>query len=631
MIITDHRAPAWLQELARFIPLKNLLFLHGNIYDRMSFPRAREGAEPAWVESDLRHFLGRLLTDLDYEVVGIVDPVDGLSFLESEMEELHRSLLSGPQAEPGASADGPRRGRGARLPSAVAGLDPVLDQVRQAVAGDRVPVAYVFLLASRLLVSASHLSSEELVFFTKVLKASLDSKEVRRPHRRWRNLLIFASDKLNDLPSFLFLGNPRARSIHLKLPDTRERERFFVRNCRAFHDADREPPAPELFAALTEGLTHYELQSLISLSLAESIPVRQLDRLCERYKYGIHESEWNKIGREHLDEAGEVIRERVKGQNAAVDRMLDIIKRARVGLAAGAGHRSSRPRGVLFFAGPTGVGKTEMAKAAAKLLFGQEDRCIRFDMSEYAVAQADQKLLGAPPGYVGYQEGGQLTNAIKERPFSILLFDEIEKAHGSIFDKFLQILDDGRLTDGKGETIYFSECIIIFTSNLGAAGPSTDEDGSRQLVTPDMPYKDMQEQILKAISDYFNFELRRPEIYNRFGDSFVVFDFIRPPVDREIVEMFLERLIRSADSERGIELVVEPPVRDKLVELGARRLVHGGRGIRTAVDEALVNPLNRLIFDHDVGQQTRLILTGLEVEQKDAAERYELSFRQEPR
>ena len=122
--------------------------------------------------------------------------------------------------------------------------------------------------------------------------------------------------------------------------------------------------------------------------------------------------------------------------------------------------------GLMFFAGPTGVGKTEMAKAIAAFLFGDESFCIRFDMSEYAQEHSDQKLFGAPPGYVGYEEGGQLTNKLKANPFCVLLFDEIEKSHPKILDKFLQVLEDGRMTDSRGEIVYFSEAIIIFTSNF---------------------------------------------------------------------------------------------------------------------------------------------------------------------
>jgi len=140
---------------------------------------------------------------------------------------------------------------------------------------------------------------------------------------------------------------------------------------------------------------------------------------------------------------------------------------------------SSKPRGILFLAGPTGTGKTEIVKAIAEALFEDEKTLIRFDMSEYTAEHSDQKLFGAPPGYVGYDNGGQLTNAVKNNPFSILLFDEIEKAHPNIMDKFLQILEDGRMTDGQGNTVYFSETLIFFTSNVGISRETIDPITSR--------------------------------------------------------------------------------------------------------------------------------------------------------
>ncbi len=155
-------------------------------------------------------------------------------------------------------------------------------------------------------------------------------------------------------------------------------------------------------------------------------------------------------------------------------------------------------------------------------------------MSEFSQSHSDQRLLGAPPGYVGYEAGGQLTNAVKNNPFCILLFDEIEKAHPSILDKFLQILEDGRMTDGKGETVYFSETIIIFTSNLGIY--EVDRDGFReQKVSSDMSYPEVQKAVRHGIERYFKQQLGRPEILNRIGENIVVFDFIREDIAEGIL------------------------------------------------------------------------------------------------
>src|SRR6185369_7733636 len=189
-------------------------------------------------------------------------------------------------------------------------------------------------------------------------------------------------------------------------------------------------------------------------------------------------------------------------QQAAVVKALYIIKRAATGLSGAQGSKAGgKPRGVMFLAGPTGVGKTELAKTMTELLFGDERAYVRFDMSEFSAEHADQRLLGAPPGYVGYDAGGELTNAVKERPFSVILFDEIEKAHPRLLDKFLQLLDDGVLTSGRGERVFFSETIIIFTSNLGIY--KTDREGNRVLnVSPAEPYESVETKVRSEISNY---------------------------------------------------------------------------------------------------------------------------------
>ncbi|EYE87619.1 hypothetical protein Q428_12340 [Fervidicella metallireducens AeB] len=243
----------------------------------------------------------------------------------------------------------------------------------------------------------------------------------------------------------------------------------------------------------------------------------------------------------------------------------------------------------MFFVGPTGVGKTELAKALAEFLFGDENACIRFDMSEFNHEHSDQRLIGAPPGYVGYEEGGQLTNAIKERPFSVLLFDEIEKAHGRILDKFLQILEDGRLTDGRGETVYFSEAVIIFTSNIGATE-----------VDMNMTNSEIREDFLNKVKNHFLNELKRPELLNRIGDNIVVFNYIKDiNIMMDIVKIKIKPLEKYIKEKYGMSIYFEDEERAIKAILSLVDTRNGGRGIINVMEPIIIDPLSEFIFENE--------------------------------
>jgi ATP-dependent Clp protease ATP-binding subunit ClpB len=286
----------------------------------------------------------------------------------------------------------------------------------------------------------------------------------------------------------------------------------------------------------------------------------------------------------------------------------DILSRAALGLsgAQSAGH-PSRPQGVMFFAGPTGVGKTELAKQIATVVFGREEAMRRFDMSEFAAEHSEARLIGSPPGYVGHDAGGELTNAVRQRPFSLLLFDEIEKAHPRILDKFLQILEDGRLTDGSGATVHFTENLIVFTSNLGIY---RGEGAERvPIVAPGTPPTEMEGRVREAIHQEFTGRIGRPELLNRIGDNIIVFDFIDDEVARKLLDRYLENVARQVHKRTGIEIGFDQELRHQLAAAVATHevLAFGGRAVGTVVESRVINPLARALIAIEAPAQVRVL------------------------
>ena len=287
----------------------------------------------------------------------------------------------------------------------------------------------------------------------------------------------------------------------------------------------------------------------------------------------------------------------MRGQRPAVTKTIDILMRSVMGLT-GAQTRAAgnRPRGVLFFAGPTGVGKTELAKTLTQLIFGDDRAYIRFDMSEFAEEHTGARLLGAPPGYIGYDAGGELTNAVREKPFSVVLFDEIEKAHPRILDKFLQILEDGRLTDGRGETAYFSEAILVFTSNLGIY--VEDEHGQRvQSVHPGDPHEVVETRVRarnRGLLQVPAVAPGDPEPHRRQHRR-VRLHHARDRRRRSSTACCAMWSPACATSTRSTSTVADA-VREQLRELCTRDLSNGGRGIGNQLESLFVNPLSRALF-----------------------------------
>jgi len=272
----------------------------------------------------------------------------------------------------------------------------------------------------------------------------------------------------------------------------------------------------------------------------------------------------------HLEEH---LHERVVGQDDAVQAVSNAIRRSRAGLAD-----PHRPVGSFLFLGPTGVGKTELARALAAFLFDDERSMVRIDMSEYMEKHAVSRLIGAPPGYVGYDEGGQLTEAVRRRPYSVVLLDEVEKAHPEVFNVLLQLLDDGRLTDGQGRTVDFTNVVLIMTSNLGS-----------QFIDPDLAREIIAERVKGAVREQF-----RPEFVNRIDDV-IVFDKLSREDLRQIVEIQLEEL-RARLAARQIDLAVTAGALDLLAERGYDP-VFGARPLKRVLQKDLADPIATALLD----------------------------------
>lgn len=413
------------------------------------------------------------------------------------------------------------------------------------------------------------------------------------------------------------MNNPYVRTLTVSRPE--KEIRLAVINARidsfsgvADLTAEERKQAEDEFVALTEGMTLVELYGVFTLCHHKQYSIKQIREAIKMFRYGETESQWDKLDLNRIQHVEEYMTRRVKGQKAAVEKAAEILSRACLGMTGIQGGAESRPKGVLFLAGPTGTGKTELAKTIAEFIFGDDSFVTRFDMSEYQQPHSDQKLLGAPPGYIGYSEGGQLTNAIKSKPFCVLLFDEIDKAHPSILDKFLQILEDGRITDSAGETMYFSEALIIFTSNLGVVGTEEGTGKHFQTITSDMDYEEIQKRLLAAIRGYFKYTIRRPELLNRIGDNFIVFDFIRENAVKEILELKLKTVIGNMERAKGIYLQLGDTFKCYLQNKAKENLDNGGRGIGNMIEACLVNPLAKvLVQEHWRAGDTIVILDQL--------------------
>lgn len=638
----------WLKNLSNAILLDPIVVLHGNVRDLFCLKSDRQNKLPKHLRDlkyiDFPSWLAIELESQGFKLVVLYDSVDEAVLLRQDMVPRFRSIATGssqdsslqnkkndsasnsspqlPQAYSGASSSNSEQNDVVdwmvKLEESLNPENFVQTLNSRFLGQAQFPIAVIFRFTDRYLSFTDRQDSNEKRLSILLQKSAMAIPQKQNPDQlQSRIFMLF--DLEGAVPREFGPQSPFVGSARIPHPSFEDRELFFRANSERFYstpgarfDPDSDPAALAELSNLSEGLRTQDLLSLVALSHEEQLGLEksQFKSLLDRFRFGTRENAWLKIKTETLANAENQLRDRVKGQNPVIKDVVPTLIRAKLGLTeiSSRGH-SSKPRGVFFFVGPTGVGKTELSKAIAELIFGDENRMTRFDMSEYSEEHQQARLIGAPPGYVGFDQGGQLPNAILEQPFSVILFDEVEKAHGRILDKFLQILDDGRLTDGMGRTVYFSESIIIFTSNLGTSprhrvpnsgaqqslelpGSESSTVGDRYAHLKNLAYPELCKHFRSEVHDFFVNYLGRPEILNRIGeDNILVFDFLdNDEVKNKIIEKQVNELTKFLVEKYQVTVELTPAFRAVLKQHPNGFETNGARGVR--------NLLRKLVLDN---------------------------------
>lgn len=589
----------------------------------------------------LSGFLDWYLAGQGYEVVGHYDPVDGLRFVAPEMQGIFARIAApstdtggansatsvpppqqGPFVPTQSSAGGTMNAPGsAGFGQVRPGMQPplratpvcgapvrdentedVLQRIRRALRQVETPVAMVIEFADKLVSDPERQPEEErklTVLLEKIIEEAAFLKRGKLQGRR--NVLVLVAKNSGAIPPSVYQNNPLVTVLRLSRPDQKERRSYFTRHLETFHGGDQVPAEQrkritDILGDITDGLAAWDMETIRRISVAEHISVQQPKKLVDYFKFGRIDDPWKNLDMDKIREAFSRLQKRILGQPHALKAVSDTLFRARGGISV---ERSNgiggQPKGVLWFCGPTGVGKTELTKALTELIFGDESALHRFDMGEYGTAHARQRLIGAPPSYVGFDQGGELTGCCQKRSYATFLFDEIEKADPSLLDIFLSILDAGRLTDSKGQTAYFSKSCIVFTSNKGGSLWS----GLKSTAPEDLPtYEEVRDSYIDATTRYIEEELKRPELLGRIGDNIVVFDILRPQFFPEICNSILDIMVINARDEHDLELdfsdgQVTAMICDKMRVIDNFKL--GGRRIQKLITTHVQTPLSRTI------------------------------------
>ena len=538
--------PKWQHDVNQYLNVERIICLMGNVYDKsISLDDERGYCTVPEYLRDLLIKKGYLEENIKYfdPIAGSVNSTEDLTGIGRKNKERPIETLADTIAKDFTKKEAP-------------------------------PTVYIIPNASFFNVDNANISPEENDAWVKLRVAGQQNTNDSK--------IIFLFSSFADVPTSLTKGQYFIKTIDVSMPDQTQRTQFTSaifsnfskEDCTAVSDA-------------SDKLTLERMEAILKNSCRKTPnpSSQQVVKEIEAYFFGYNDNPWFNVPKEKLDGLEDYLNERIKGQKEAIHQIVETVKSVCNGTADKLKNSKYAPKAVFFFPGTTGVGKTEICKKIAEYILGDESNMITIYCNEYKEAHNPQRLIGAPPGYVGYDQGGQLTNAVREHPFSIVLFDEIEKANGVIWDYLMTVLSDGRLNDGRGQLCNFSNTLIVFTTNLGSAEASECDNNEEA------------KQIMRTVIEKYYKDINRREVFGRIKRGIIPFNSITEETAVEIIKMQLDTFIKNY-SEDDTKLVLSDEIVRWITSECSSSNQYGGRDVSGAVQDCLVKGLSD-ITDHN--------------------------------